>query len=414
MAALAATPTVAVSAVQVLALSCVGVWLGNRARQRVPALDRLNIPGPILGGLVYALVLLALRDRVVNFQLDLSLRDLLQNAFFTTIGFGASLSLFRIGGPQVLLFFAVASLGAVLQNGLGIGLAKALGLDPLLGIISGSVALTGGPATAAAFGKRFEEVYHVVGAQELGLASAMFGITMGGLLGGNIGNGLIQKHKLTPAAKTDRQLDALGAYLSDTEAAETSDANQPWLLHTLSLVAVSMGLGSLVSAFLKAQGLELPGYIGAMIVAAILRNVDDRTRWFGISERRMDEIGDTALAVFIVMALLSLQLWQLVHLAVPLLVLLAAQLALVWLMCVFLSFPAMGRDYESAVMAGGFCGFMLGTTANAMACMTVLTQKHGPAPRAFLIVPLVGASLIDFTNALLITQMASGVRAFGW
>lgn len=409
-----AVPTIAVSAVQVLALSCAGWWLGNQARRRVAALERLNVPGPILGGLVYALLLLALRDRVVNFQLDLGLRDLLQNAFFTTIGFGASLSLFRVGGPQVLLFFAVAAVGAVLQNGLGIGLAKALGLDPLLGIISGSVALTGGPATAAAFGKRFEEVYHVVGAQELGLASAMFGITMGGLLGGNIGHRLIRKHNLSPAQRKDQTLDALADMVHDQEAQETAHNTEPWLLHTVSLIALAMGAGSLVSAYLKSLGLEFPSYIGAMLVAGVLRNLDDRWRWFGVSERRMDEVGDTALAVFIVMALLSLQLWQLVHLALPLLILLMAQLVLVWLMCVYLSFPAMGRDYDSAVMAGGYCGFMLGTTANAMACMTVLTQKHGPAPRAFLIVPLVGASLIDFANALLITQMAGGVRALGW
>lgn len=154
--AVAAMQSVPVSSVQVLALSCAGVWGGNRLKRVWPVLDRLNIPGPIVGGLIYALLILALRDRVVNFQLDLSLRDLLQNAFFTTIGFGASLKLFKVGGPQVLIFFGIATLGAVLQNVLGISLAKVLGLDPLLGIISGSVALTGGPATAAAFGKRFE------------------------------------------------------------------------------------------------------------------------------------------------------------------------------------------------------------------------------------------------------------------
>jgi ESS family glutamate:Na+ symporter len=414
--AVAAMQAVPVTSVQVLALSCVGVWGGNRLKRVWPVLDRLNIPGPIVGGLIYALLILALRDRVVNFQLDLSLRDLLQNAFFTTIGFGASLKLFKVGGPQVLIFFGIATLGAVLQNVLGISLAKVLGLDPLLGIISGSVALTGGPATAAAFGKRFEEVYHVAGAQELGLASAMFGITMGGLLGGVIGGRLIGKNKLQPDRSGKQQLGELQEFLDNTakEDAKAATADKPWLLHTVSLIALAMGLGSVLSSWIKQQGIELPSYIGAMVVAAVLRNIDDRTHLFGVSEHRLEQTGEVALAIFIVMALISLQLWQLVHLAVPLLVLLVAQLLLVWLMCVFLAFRAMGRDYESAVMAGGFCGFMLGTTANAMACMTVLTEKHGPAPRAFLVVPLVGASLIDFTNALLITQMAGAVRAFGW
>jgi ESS family glutamate:Na+ symporter len=244
----------------------------------------------------------------------------------------------------------------------------------------------------------------------------MFGITMGGLLGGMIGGRLIGKNNLQPDRSGKQQLGELQEFLDQTakEDAKAATADKPWLLQTVSLIALAMGLGSLLSSWIKQQGIELPSYIGAMVVAAVLRNIDDRTHLFGVSEHRLEQTGEAALAIFIVMALISLQLWQLVHLAVPLLALLAAQLLLVWLMCVFLAFRAMGRDYESAVMAGGFCGFMLGTTANAMACMTVLTEKHGPAPRAFLVVPLVGASLIDFTNALLITQMAGAVRAFGW
>jgi ESS family glutamate:Na+ symporter len=176
------------------------------------------------------------------------------------------------------------------------------------------------------------------------------------------------------------------------------------MLLNVILVAVAMGIGSLIFAWFNSLGVTLPAYIGAMIVAAIIRNVDDRTSWFGVSERHMDTIGNIALAIFIVMALLTLRLWELVHLAGPLLFMLLLQVALVALMC-YGVYRAMGRDYEAAVMSGGFCGFMLGTTANAMACMSVLTEKYGPAPRAFIVVPLVGASLIDFSNALVINVM---------
>lgn len=409
-------PLLSVNAVQVLALAAAGVLLGQAAEQRLPLLRRLNVPSPIVGGLVGALLILALRDRVVNLQLDVSLRELLQNAFFTTIGLGASLRLFRVGGPQVVRFFAIAVVGAVLQNVLGIGLARGLGVDPLLGIVTGSVALTGGPATAAAFGQRFEAVFGVAGAAELGLAAAMFGITTGGLLGGLIGGRLIARHRLQPRGGGLGELAALQAEQGETARAErAADAeDRPWLLATAVWICLCMGLGSLISGWIKAQGVDLPSYIGAMIAAAVLRNLDDRFAIAGLSERRVEQVGDAALGLFIVLALLSLQLWRLVDLAAPLLILLAAQLALVWLMSAGLAFAAMGRDYESAVMAGGFCGFMLGTTANAMACMTVLTARYGPAPRAMLVVPLVGASLIDFANAVLIGEMAAGVRALGW
>ena len=386
--------TVKLNAIQVLALSAFGVVLGNWLKRRIPLLEYLNIPAAIVGGLIYSLLVLVLRDRWMNFDMDLVLRDILMIAFFTTIGMGASINLVRKGGPQVLWFFILATVGAVLQNAVGIAGATALGLDALLGIVSGSVALTGGPATALSFGPTFERM-GVAGATTLGVSSAMFGITAGGLLGGFIGGSLIRRHGLQGprghgASKFERE-----APLFETT-----------LLRNVVVLAVAMGLGSLVSAWFTAQQITLPAYIGAMLVAAVLRNVDDRFRFAGISQEHMDAVGNIALSLFIVMALLTLRLWELVHLALPMFVLLFAQIVLVWLMCIG-TFRLMGKDYEAAVMAGGFCGFMLGTTANAMACMSVLTDKHGPAPRAFIVVPLVGASLIDFTNATVIVQMAN-------
>jgi glutamate:Na+ symporter, ESS family len=388
--------------VQVLALAALGVVLGAWLKKKLNLLDRLNIPASIIGGLIFAVVILALRDRVVNFEMDLVLRDVCMVAFFTTIGMCASLEIIKKGGPQVLIFFGIATIGAVLQNLLGVGVAQLFGIDPLLGIVSGSVALTGGPATALAFGQTFEKM-GVSGATALGVASAMFGITAGGLLGGHIGGWLIKKHDLKPAATAKPVVVVV-------EPEETAETEGSKLLPTVIAVAIAMGVGTLISALIESLGLTLPAYVGAMIAAAVIRNLDDRFNFLGISAELVEEVGNVSLYLFIVMALLTLRLWELASLALPMLVLLAAQVALIWFMCATLAFRVMGKDYEAAVMAGGFCGFMLGTTANAVACMDALTSKFGPAPRAFIVVPLVGAFLIDFTNALVITTMTDFVR----
>ena len=410
-------PVVKLNAIQVLALSAFGVVMGMWLKRRIPVLDYLNIPASIVGGLIYSVLVLVLRDRVVNFEMDLVLRDILMIAFFTTIGMGASIGLIKRGGPQVLWFFIIATVGAVLQNVVGIAGAAAFGLDPLMGIISGSVALTGGPATALSFGPTFEAL-GVGGATTLGVSSAMFGITAGGLLGGFIGGRLIEGNKLKSVSKismgqqqelAEMALYEGGAPDEPMRFGGEAESDESTLLRNVLLIAIAMGLGSIVSAWFVAQQITLPAYIGAMIVAAVIRNFDDKFKFAGVSQAHMDTIGNIALAMFIVMALLTLRLWELLNLAVPMFVMLLMQIALVWVMC-WGTYRLMGKDYEAAVMAGGFCGFMLGTTANAMACMSVLTEKYGPAPRAFIVVPLVGASLIDFTNATVITQMTNMLK----
>lgn len=405
---------VKLNSVQVLAIAAFGISLGVWLKKKFPILDRLNIPASIAGGLVYALAALILRDRWVNFEMDMVLRDILMVAFFTTIGMSASLRLVKEGGIQVVYFFIIATIGAVLQNVVGVVMAKVFSLNPLLGIISGSVALTGGPATALAFGATFEKM-GVAGATTLGIASATFGITAGGILGGYIGASLIKKYGLKSNAKDPRAVRDI-VYAGDnpppepTPMSDESESERSALLTSIIVIAIAMGLGTLLSRWFESMGLILPAYVGAMIAAGIIRNLDDRFNFANISQHQVDTVGNISLYIFIVMALLTLRLWELVNLALPMVVMLLAQVALVWLLCVTVSFFAMGKDYESAVMAGGFCGFMLGTTANAMACMDVLTQKYGPAPRAFIVVPLVGAFLIDFTNALIITAAANLFR----
>jgi ESS family glutamate:Na+ symporter len=318
-------------------------------------------------------------------------------AFMTTVGLSARLQLIREGGLGVVVLLALATAGAAVQNLLGIGLAALLHIDPRLGILTGSVALAGGPATALAFGPVFEKM-GVPGATAAAFAAATFGITVAGLIGGYIGGRLIRKHRLQPS---------IGA-------SSAGSAKPVWVgipsLNTVLVLGISMGLGSVLSGAIERHGVILPSYIGAMFVAAVIRNLDDRFGFARISQSEITELGQIALYLFIVMALLTLRLWELVHLALPLLVILTAQVALCWLMSVAFAFRLMGRDYDAAVTSAGFCGFMLGVTSNAIASMEELVEQFGPAPRAFLVVPIVGAFLIDLANSALITLMANWWR----
>jgi ESS family glutamate:Na+ symporter len=412
--------TLKLNAVQVLALSALGVAGGIWIKRKLPVLDRLNIPASVVGGLGYALIALFLRDRYLNFDMDLYLRDILMVGFFTTVGLSASLRLLKKGGVQVVWFLVLASIVTVFQNVLGLTLANVLALPSLLGIITGSVALAGGPATALAFGPEFEKM-GAAGASSVGIAAAMFGIVAGGLLGGSIGGRLITRHQLKSNPRNGGDVEQI-VYEDDkpgpepTHISQEGESEHSPLLNNVIAVAISMGIGTLVSPWLeqlgRAAGIEtfkLPAYVGSMIAAGFIRNLDDKFKFARISQHEVDNIGNIALSLFIVMALLTLRLWELFNLALPLVGILLAQVVLIWAMC-NLVYYLMGRDYEAAVMSGGFCGFMLGTTANSLACMQVLVEKFGPAPRAYIVVPLVGAFFIDFTNAIIITTMANLVR----
>lgn len=397
--------------IQTVAFAGVVLFIGYGLCRWIRPLSRYNIPAPVVGGLIVAVaILIARRYGLTPFTFDTTLRDPLMIAFFTTIGFGASLKLLKIGGPQVLLFFIIATIVAVFQNVLGALIALPFGLKPLFGVLAGSVTLTGGPATGLAFAPLFEKA-GVQGAATIAVAAAMFGIVCGGLIGGPVGTFLINRHKLRkpklhpsegPAPSADEIIEA--KIPEPKEAAPAGEDQEAYvLLKNLVVLLVAMWIGSWLSKGFQALGITLPAYIGAMFVAAIIRNFDDLTHWIGLSQRTIDDLGHISLSIFLVLALMTLKLWQLAGLVLPLIVVLIGQVLMIALLCVGPVFKLMGRDYESAVMSGGFCGFMLGTTANAMANMKVLVDKYGRAPRAFLVVPMVGAFFIDFTNALLIT-----------
>ena len=397
--------------IQTLAFAGLVLFMGHGIKRLIPPLARYNIPAPVVGGLlVAAITLISRRWDVTLFQFDTLLQTPLMIAFFTSVGFGASVSLLKKGGPLVVLFLVIATVVAVLQNVVGILVALPLGQHPLLGVLAGSVTLTGGPATGLAFAPLFEQA-GVQGAATVAVAAAMVGIVTGGLLGGPIGTLLIERHNVHgrrrassvgPAPTATEAVERLVAEPADSTP-EREDPEAYRLLKTLVAFLVAMGIGSWISKGFGALGITLPAYIGALIVAALIRNLDDLTGVIRLSQRTVDDIGNVALSLFLVLALMTLRLWELAGLAAPLAVILLCQVALVAALAYWPIYRMMGKNYDAAVMSGGFCGFMLGTTANAMANMEALVQRYGPSPKSFLVVPMVGAFFIDFTNALIIT-----------
>jgi glutamate:Na+ symporter, ESS family len=396
--------------VQTVALAGVVLFAGYFIRRVITPLAEHNIPAPVVGGLLVA-ILLTLNRAYLGYpvKFDTTLQSPLMIAFFTTIGFGASVALLRVGGPAVVVFFLFSTVMAFLQNVIGAGVAMALGQHPLMGVLAGSVTLTGGPATGLAFAPEFEAA-GVPSAATLAVAAAMVGIVSGGILGGPIGTYLVRRSPGTRRSPTPMEQPVAQHVIEDglpspakTKVPEGEDVESYDLLKAIVLILVAMWAGSWLTIGFTALGLTLPAYIGAMLVAAVIRNIDDLTGLFGLSQRTIDDVGNVALSIFLVMALMTLRLWELVGLAAPLAIMLVVQVTAVGLMAILLVWRLMGRDYEAAVMASGFIGFMLGTTANAMANMKALVERYGPAPKAFLVVPMIGAFFIDFTNALIIT-----------
>jgi ESS family glutamate:Na+ symporter len=417
---------------QTLAVAAVVLFVGYAIRRRVGVLDRYNIPAPVVGGFLFAGASFGLRvSGLAAFEFDTTLQTPLMIAFFTTIGLGASLSLLKVGGPQVLVFWTLATILAIAQCGVGVTLARAMDVHPFLGLIAGSITMTGGHGTGAAFGRLIEVDYGFTGAVTLAMAAATFGLVSGGLIGGPIATGLVTRYK--PARSTQpvpherlaaaSQMDSLDEEI-DVEP-EGAPPTSYTLLKVMTVILVAMWAGGLLGAWIQGQRLPeitlfgytvggspitLPAYIGAMIVAAIVRNGADVSRLVRIEPRVVDDLGTIALSLFLSMALMSLKLWELLDLAIPMLVILSAQVLMMAVFAYFVTFRVMGRDYDAAVMAGGHCGFGLGATPNAVANMEAIVQRFGPAPRAFLVLPMVGAFFIDFTNALVITTFINWVR----
>lgn len=388
-----------------MALVSIIFYLGKYLKDKVQVLTKYCIPPAVVGGFLYALVILILRvTGIATINLDTSLQTLFMTAFFTSIGYTASLKLLKEGGAKVIVFLGIAIVLVVFQNVLGVSLAKVFNLNPLLGLCTGSIPMVGGHGTAGSFGPMLEGM-GVAGASTVSMASATFGLVMGCVVGGFVARALVVGKKLkTPnmdLAAKEAALD-VATEVGDFNEENTNILSYKNLMTAASLLFLAMGLGSIISDLIQKTGLTFPSYIGAMLAAAIIRNIFDFTKK-PLVEKEIDTLGGLCLSFFLAMALMALKLWELFDLALPLLVMLIAQTVLLALFTYFITFRIMGKNYEAAVFASANCGFGMGATPNAIANMDELTNHYGFSPTPYFVVPLVGCLFIDFFNSAILT-----------
>lgn len=401
--------------VQSSALAGVLLLLGEAARRRIGFLERFSIPGPVIGGFAFAVILLVLRETgTAAVEFDTSLQAPAMIAFFTTVGLSGSLSLLRKGGRLLIVYLLACWTLAVVQNLVGIGMAEALGVDPLLGIMAGAVSLEGGHGAAAAFGPTAEEM-GAAGATAVAVASATFGLVAGSLLGGPLAGWLVKRYRVAVPAPSAAPV-AVGADGSAPEGpaaggsggaggaekgrSPAEAAGYAQLLPTAALIGVIMVAGvALGKWFSGATGFVLPDYVGAMVVAVVVRNLNDRFRLVRLDAGAIEVVSSLTLGFFLTMAMMSLRIWELYALALPLFGILVVQVVVILLFVVFVVFRMLGRGYDAATMAAGMIGHGLGGTPNAMANMSAFNQRFGVrSEKAFLVVPLAGAVLIDLVG----------------
>ncbi|MCO7577518.1 sodium/glutamate symporter [Pseudomonas protegens] len=372
--------------------------LGRGLVTRVGFLRAYNIPEPVAGGLVVALLLLLLRGMGdMEVRIDTSLQAPLMLAFFATIGLSADFASLKKGGRNLAVFLLLVTGFLLVQNAMGIGLAKALGLDPLMGLLTGSVTLSGGHGTGGAWGAVFKEQYGLPSAPEIAMASATFGLVLGGLIGGPVARLLVKRVQTPGAVQGEPRLPR--GYEQPYKERQITALS---FIETLALVAISLQAGSFLSGLIQGTALELPTFVCVLFVGVVLRNGLSALGWHQVFDQEVSLLGNVSLSLFLAIALMSLRLWDLASLALPILILLAVQTLVMALFAVFVTFRVMGRNYDAAVLAAGHCGFGLGATPTAIANMQAVTQRYGPSPMAFLVVPMVGAFFIDISNAIVI------------
>ena len=374
--------------------------LGRWIKKKVNFFEKFFIPAPVIGGTLFSIILLiGHQTETFTFTFNDDIKNLLMIAFFTTVGFSASLKILKKGGIGVALFLLAAVILVILQDIIGPVLAKALGINPLLGLAAGSIPLTGGHGTSGAFGPYLEDL-GATGATVVAVASATYGLIAGCLIGGPIARRLMIKNNLKPTENKEGVDNSLLG--SATEVTEES------LFSAVVYIGIAMGIGALINNMLAKAGIKFPVYLMGMVVAAIIRNILD----FNQKQLPFTEIGivgNISLSLFLSMALMSMKLWQLIDLAIPLIIILLVQTTLMAFFAYFITFNIMGRDYDAAVMSTGHCGFGLGATPNAMANMETFTRSNGPSVKAFFIIPIVGSLFIDFINAGVIQAFATWI-----
>lgn len=381
---------------QTLAVSVLVLILGQFLKKRINFLEKFCIPAPVIGGLLFAvLTCVCYSLGIAEFTFDDTLREVCMVFFFTSVGFQANLKVLKSGGKSLFIFLGLVVVLIVSQNFLALGVSKLLHLDPLVGLCTGSIPMVGGHGTAGAFGPVLED-FDVKGATTICTAAATFGLIAGSLIGGPIGKRLIDRKKLLDTAVAEDD-----SILVEDEKKHERHTNM-YAAAVFQLI-IAVGIGTIISELLTKTGLTFPIYIGAMIAAAVIRNIGEYSGKFDIYMGEINNLGGICLSLFLGMAMITLKLLQLAELALPLIILLSAQLILMMLFTYFVVFNVMGRDYDAAVLAAGTCGFGMGATPNAMANMQAICDRYVPSVKAYLIIPLIGSLFADFLNSLVIT-----------
>ncbi len=390
--------------------------LGRFLTTRIDFLKRCCIPAPVVGGLIFALAHLALyMGGVVQFTFDDNVKSFFMTLFFTSVGYTACFRLLKKGGKKVFTFLLIAIVMVVLQDVLGSVLAAVFHWDMRLGLCTASIPMVGGHGTAGSYGPMMENELGIAGANVLAIAAATYGLVAGSLMGGPTARSIIQRYHLSSTENDSEIMELSDESAEEKARAERVDTDS--FTNAAILLIVASGIGTLLTALFNAIKIgpftfTFPTYIGAMVIAAVIRNFCDSKR-IVLPATAIDIWGSVSLSIFLAIALMTLKLWELASLAVPMVVMLLAQTVLMFIFARFVVFNVMGRDYEAAVMTSAFCGFGMGATPNAMANMQVLTKRYGPAPQAYFIVPLVGSLFIDFCNGIIITGFMNILPMFG-
>ena len=414
--------TIVVNPYYTLIAATLVLLLGRLLVTKIKLLQNFNIPEPVAGGLLMSLLVYLLYTVTglsfengltfgegISLNFDKGLQDSFMLFFFTSIGLSADLSRLKSGGVGLFIFLGIVALFIVVQNIVGIGLASAFGLEPIIGLVTGSITLTGGHGTAGAWGKVLEQDYHIQGATALGMASATFGLVLGGLIGGPVARRLVNKMGRKPlseeAQKNNNDNDTEVGVFEQPEKQRLITSKSA--IETMALFAACLSFSALmdsetVKAFFP-EKFTLPQFVWALFFGVFLRNILTYVFKIKMFDRAIDVFGNASLSLFLGIALLNLKLWQLLDLALPMLVILAVQTFVMSTYAYFVTYRLMGKDYDAAVLAGGHCGFGLGATPTAVANMQSITDKFGPSHKAFLIVPMVGAFFVDFVNAFILT-----------
>ena len=381
---------------QTLAIAVAMLYVGTLLKRRIQFLETFCIPSPVVGGLLFAIISCILYvSGVVGFTFDETLKTVCMVAFFTSVGFQANVKVLKTGGVSLLIFLGCVCALIFAQNFLAVGLSSVLNISPFIGLCTGSISMVGGHGTAGAFGPVLEDL-GLVGATTLCTAAATFGLVAGSLMGGPLGRQLILKNNLLDTVINADPMPLI-------EEQEKHHRSLTMYAPACYQLILAMGIGTIISMLLSKTGMTFPVYIGALLAAAIIRNIGEFTGRFKAHIGEINDIGGICLSVFLGIAMITLKLWQLAELALPLFVLLTGQTILMFLFARFVIYKALGQDYDAAIISAGACGFGMGATPNAMANMQVLTTKFAPSVKAYILVPMVGSMFVDFINSITIT-----------